>query len=425
MQSTRPDPRQTPPVNLLPTQPLGIGDIIDRSFRLYRRHFKVFLYTAAIVTLPLALVTGYFTQSAMQGQMNALQSLLTEGAGSAQAFEDLVASSAATGGAFALQFLLSIASAVAYLLTFLALTALAIRTLRGDGPTLSLGWRSAQRAFWPALRMGILVFLAFIGVALIVMLVFLFISFLGAGIFGGLMSGLDSGGGEIGAVIGLLIGLCCLMPLIFLLFVGPFVYLGARWTIATPALIDGNLGARESLRTSWRLTKGAIWRVVGFLVLIYILSFILFAVPYYIVQGLSVVLLGGQNIWLSAVIALLFGTLLQILWLPMTAIFPVLLYFDLRLRASGGDIGSRLERLEATLGQPSGVAPYTYTPPAAPTSPTPPANLALPTEASPPAESNTQSSWDAPSSATSDPWLDPANPPPSRSESEPPNPGAE
>jgi hypothetical protein len=390
MQSTLPNAPQTPPVNLLPTQPLGVGEIIDRSFRLYRRHFKVFFFTSAIVILPLALLTGFFTQSAMQGQLSMLQGLLSEGAQGIESFDDLATLNSTSAG---LQILLSLASLVGYFLTFLALTTLAIRTLRGSEASVSLAWKGARSFFWPGLRMGILYILAIIGVTIGVMIVVVILSLLGAGIFGGLMSAFDSGGDSAVAAIGVILVLCCLMPLFFALVLGPYVYLGARWYVATPVLIDQESGAREALRTSWQLTKGSILRVIGFLVLIYILSIILLALPVYMVQFISILVAGTQSVWVAAVLSTLFATLLNILWSPLSAIFAVLLYFDLRLRQSGGDIGSRLDRLEASLEQPNpNTPPFVYSPPPV-VLPVDASTIAAAAETPPPSAPTVPSSW--------------------------------
>jgi len=408
MQSSLPNPQNTPPVNLLPTQPLGVGEIIDRSFRLYRRHFKVFFVTAAIVVLPLALLTGIFTQTAMQGQMSLLQTMINQGISSVESIEDF---STVSSGSIGMQFLLSILSLVGYFLTYLALTVLALRTLRGSEASVSLAWKGAGEFFWPGVRMGILAFLAFLGVTIAMVIVVMIISLLGAGIFGGLMSGLDSGGGDAAAAIGVFVALCCLMPIFFVIVVGPYIYLGSRWSVSTAALVDVQGGTREALRTSWRLTQGSVWRVIGFLVLIYVLSFILLAIPTYIVLFVSAILAGTQSVWLAAVAGSLFSTLLSILWSPLASIFPVLLYFDLRLRQSGGDIGSRLDRLEASLDQPRPTAPaYTYTPPATATPPVAPpptpsgSATVTSVETPPPATLNIPSSWDpiAPDDPSSD-----------------------
>jgi hypothetical protein len=150
------------------------------------------------------------------------------------------------------------------------------------------------------------------------------------------------------------------------------------------------------------LTQGSVWRVIGFFLLIYILSIILLAVPTYIVLFLSAILTGAQSVWIASVLSALFSALMSILWSPLTAIFPVLLFLDLRLRQSGGDIGSRLDRLEASLDQPQATTPaYSYTPPAMATPPVAAPPVAAPPAASPPAietppsaTPSTPSSWD-------------------------------
>lgn len=404
MQASLPSPQQSPPKVLLPTQPISVGEIIDRSFRLYRRNFKPFLYTAALVILPLTVLSGIFNQSALQSQMTALFSVVTEGLDNPRVFEDFASTAYEGSGYAAVQFALTIANLLAYILTSLALTLFAIRALRGGTLTVTGVWQDALRFFWPGLRLGFLVLLAMIGLLLVVLLLFAIVSVASAGVLGGMAALLDSASRDAATVLSVFVALCCVVPFAMGVIIGPFVYVSARWSISTPVLIDEHSGARAALSRSWRLTRGSVWRVIALFVLTYILMFILLALPTYIMQFGFLLALGGISIWLATLLPTILASIIGIAWMPLAAIFPVLLYFDLRLRAEGGDMDTQPGRLEATLGQPQPAAPaYTDMPP----------HFASPdaaTSETPQAETKPLSTWDTPASAPDDPYQDPAKP---------------
>lgn len=415
VQPPLPPPNQ-PPVNLLPTNPLGVGDLIDRSFRLYRRNFKVFLYMAAVLLLPWTIISGFFTQSMMQNQLAALQQLFTDNLANPNAFDQFAAMNQSAEYAGFL-FLLSLVGGVLYLVTFVGLIFLAVRTLHGDTPTLGLGFAGARANFWAAIRLVILYFLLGLAMVLVMFVIFFVFSLLGAGLFGGLLGAsggfLSQSDSEMGAVIAFLVALCCVIPIAFAILFGPPIYFLSRWSVTMPALVHSGFGARQSLRESWELTRGKVWRVIGYFVLVYLLTFVIFALPFYMIQGASMLLLGFENLWLSALIGTVASAILTTLWLPMTAILPTMLYFDLRTRKNMGGSTSLAQR-PSTVVSVAG-APVVSTPPYAGPTWAPEAPPSSPTETSVGADASTSPrqtpySWSQ-SEEPDDPWESPPKPP--------------
>lgn len=423
-------PTGQPLVPLLSPTPLGVGDLLDRSFRLYRRHFKQFLYMAAVLLLPWAIFSGFFTQSIMQNQLMILQQVFTQDLSSPATLAQLeqLNNSAQSVG---LSFLLSLVGGVLWVITFLALTTLAIRTLHGESATLGDGFTGARRNFWASVRLGIIIFLAFLGLVIAMSLVFGVLSVAVGGIFGGL-----AGAGSNGDALGVFLALCCIMPIGFALVFGPFIYLGVRWSVVTPALVHIEDGATGSMRTSWELTKGNMWRIIGYFFLVYLLSMIIFAVPFYMVQAGLLLLLGLDMVWLSALLGTIVSAVLTTLWLPMTAIFPTMLYFDLRTRddiangrsnwrpaaatsatgpatIAGASVASTPPYTMPSTAQQQPLPPHTYVAPmtdapaASPSAPAAPPSTSTSTPTTP---LQTPYSWSQ-SDEPDDPWATPSSQP--------------
>jgi uncharacterized membrane protein len=59
-----------------------------------------------------------------------------------------------------------------------------------------------------------------------------------------------------------LAGLCTLLGLIC--FIVPGIIIGTRFSLFGYLIVDKNMGPVQALQESWRLVKGATWRVLGF-----------------------------------------------------------------------------------------------------------------------------------------------------------------
>jgi len=358
-------PPSVPPPNDLPIQnPLTIGELLDRSFRLYRKHLRVFLLTSAIFLLPYSLLSSWLLRSVMQNQFEMLGALFSPNRFNEQQFEQAAAQAAQSGTAqFGLiAVLVPLLGLLITMIVTLALTVLAVRALRGETPTLRMALEGVRRRFWAWFRLEILRYLAFLGLTLSVVILVALAAGISAVVFGGALSLLPdsfSDGSDTFAVIIFIAAASCLLLLLILLVLGPFAWVAARWAVAHPGIIDQGWGARQALRTSWRLTRGSALRIVLYLVLVWILYAIVVAMPLYLLQGISLIALGGDNLVLTTILSTLIGTLFNIFWQPLYAIFFVLLYFDMLLRSSGHDILERLERLESGLQNPApSPAPY-------------------------------------------------------------------
>jgi hypothetical protein len=125
---------------------------------------------------------------------------------------------------------------------------------------------------------------------------------------------------------GIIVGLGLL-----LLIVPGIIFLA--WTFAMPAVVVlENSGAGESFTRSRELTRGSVGRILGTLLVTYILFFVI-VISLAMAAGTVVGLSGG-----SGVAAKVIGDVLASLIFPMVAVVTTLLYYDLRIRKEGFDL---------------------------------------------------------------------------------------
>lgn len=322
--------------------PLTLGELLDRTFRLYRRHFGKFLLAAAIFLAPYGLFSALLTGRMMTDYF----SMLVGG---------VQVDPAATGmlqGLTGLSLLLTPLGLAAAALTMLTLTSLSIGALHGAAPTLGDALRRGARRFWAYAgsvllsygAIGLIAGVLFIGVSLAVVAV-------GAALGGvaALTIPGDNTEAQTVAFMGLAALLMCVYVVVGVLALAPVLYLLARWAVSTPGLVDQEWGPVEALRGSWRLTRSAAWRCAGYLILLWVLGVAITSVPTYLVQLLIFVVLPTDLLGYGTAILLAATSLLSVFWQPIYAIAITLLYFDLRVRKESYDLQLQVEQIEAQL----------------------------------------------------------------------------
>ena len=334
--------------------PLTVGDLLDRAFRLYRARFGVFLLTAAIFLIPLAVISGLLTGSFIGDYLQIILEQLTDGsAGGFTPFASLLAVLNRLFGAIMLVSLLSIA---ANGIVTLALTAQSIEALHGRSRTFSEGIRRGVRRFWPYVGMTIARGAA-MGAATIAVM-----------IPGGILAVLAlifamPGAYEVNviSVIGRSALIFCGYALLFILVLAPITYLSARWLVTPAVLIAGGSGPLASLRRSWRLSRGHIRRAMGYVVLLYVIMTLVISFPAALLQQIIFLLRPSGALGLAIGISTVISSLLSIIGTPFYIGAVVLLYYDLRIRGESYDLEMRIAGLEEQAAQdadPESAAPY-------------------------------------------------------------------
>jgi hypothetical protein len=286
--------------------PLGLGDLLDRAFRLYRERFWTLLLIAALFLVPLAIISGILT-----GQFTASSLEILRPGSPIRSASDYFAMALAT---------LGLASLLSYLvngLVTLALTHQTIATLHSQKPTAPESIRAGLGRFLALIGMNLLQ-----GLILVVPLI----------------------------VLGFLLAIPgCAILLLPIAVVG-WIYVYARWLVAVPGLVAERLGPAQALRRSWTLTEGQVWRSVGYSLLLAILGGLVTLLPQLVVQQVMIIVAPVDALALVSGISAVIGSSLQLVWQPLYAAAVVLLYYDLRVRQESYDLSLRVEQLESQMG---------------------------------------------------------------------------
>ena len=280
---------QPPRPGCVPLRPLGLGDILDGSFRAIRRNPKVMLGLSAAVAVAQLLLVAVFELITFASLGN-ITVTTAAGADTQTSLGPLLGNEAA-----------SLATFVASTLLGAVLTGMLTVAITQD----VLGVRLDVRQVWDRVRPRVW---RLIGLALAVTIV----------------------------------------PAIGLLFcLAPGIWLWGIWAVAVPAFMVEQTTVRAALGRSRALVAGAFWRVwgiraLGVLIVSMVSSFI--ALPFAIV-GLIVddqVFTGGTG---TAGVPVLFLVLTALgsavgatFTAPIRAGIDALLYVDLRMRKEGLDI---------------------------------------------------------------------------------------
>lgn len=330
--------------------PLSLGELLDRSIRLYRKRFGTMLLTGAILVVPYAVLSGLLTGRVMTSYFGALQSL-TAPPGSPDFVLQRVMPPVFS--MFGGMMLVGLIGMVLLTLANLALIYHGVQGLHGNDLSIGDSYRRARQSFWPYVGMQILQTLALFGLVAAVMLFFLLaVGLISFGLYAGIERMAPDSGAGAGA--GIFVLLICGYLIAVLAVMAPVFYLAARWFVAAPCLVVQRLGPVEALRAAWRLSKGYAWRCFGYLFLLSILGLVVASIPAAIVQQLILVFFPADLRFYTLGLSSALTSLFNLFWMPIYATASVLLYYDLRVRRESYDLTLRLEKLEAEVGAHDG-----------------------------------------------------------------------
>lgn len=288
-------------------QPMGFTDIIDGMFQLYRNHFRL-LFGIAIVYLVLVLVLSILSSVPIVGIVVSIFAIVGN---------PLVS--------FFFVAALFYASARAYL---------------GSNITVRAAFGQVWRRFWSYLGSTLLFFLVQGGALAII------------GVVGLLLFASGFSLDDLGDSSLLSFALSFIMASVFILILWlPFaIYFGVRWGFYPLAVLFEEATARNALRRSAELVKGSWWRVLGIAIgigLIAIIIPLIFHTATTFLLALAGIVdtadsrLLNEVGWFSYLIQTFVTTAITALTTPIGIIGATLLYFDLRIRKEGSDIGTQ------------------------------------------------------------------------------------
>ena len=325
------------------TGPLTLAELLDRTFRALRAKFSVLILSAAIIIVPLGILTTLISGRFMAGYFDLLQYSMNQSSTPDIVPEQFIGDMLGYFGAI---MLLSILSMLGTTLVSMMSMHHIQSFLHGKNSTVADGWRVAIRRFWPMIGLQILEFLIIGAITAAITIVAGILFFVIALIFGGAMAGLGNDTANIILGIGMVIVILIGYFLVFVLVLAPTIFFMGRWIAAAPSLMIEELGPVNALQRSWALTKGRIWRSLLYIILLTLLSAIVIGVPVSITQMVATLLLPTQ-IALITTIATIVSYLLNLFYQPFYATGIVLFYYDLRVRGEAYDVALRVTALEA------------------------------------------------------------------------------
>ena len=284
-------------------RPLDIGDVLDETFRVWRRHILSFVLAMAVVVVPVSVLsTTLFLAFGLQPGVRGDYGLDFDRPGG-PSVEQIAA--------FVVVILIvAVVGSVGYLLSTIATVHLASNAILGRAVDVRAAYREAARRS-------------------------------GAVVVSGLLSGL---------AVGLLVLTCIGIPFA--------VYLGLGWSVAIPAIVAERLGGVDGLRRSWHLVRGHRWRLLVVSVLMGLIAWLLVSIPGGLASFVTLpiialaddnpVLVGAANVFNSLV-----GAVGQSLFGGLGLITATLIYYDLLVRQEAFDLQQRVEGLDVPRG------PYT------------------------------------------------------------------
>jgi len=266
-------------------RPLEVGDLLDETFRMYRRHFVLFAGISALLSIPsaalFALALGSFTSVLQQ----------TNGTFSDTSFLTPLLAAFAAGLAVNLLILPFTMGAVMYA---------ACESALGRPVTAGGVFLGVLRRYFPLLGYWML-FLVTFYVALVL----------------------------------------CIIPVVL------WTWIFVLWIAATPAMFVENIGLGSAMGRSWRLVEGRWWRTFLVLFLMVILWYVVqFALGAFLQLG-QLLLQLFISPFIAAAIAAASSQIVGAVVNPILQIAIVLIYFDLRVRKEGLDLFQMAYRLSA------------------------------------------------------------------------------
>jgi membrane-anchored glycerophosphoryl diester phosphodiesterase (GDPDase) len=285
---------------------MGVSDLIDTVFSLYRRNFWLLVLVVAVVQVPYQIVS-WLLGLGVRPEPRFLTHFHGHKLDKAQLHQLFAWLGPSLGLRLVILILLLV---VAFPLETAAFTKVVADRYQGRRTSLGQAYEFATGRWLALIGLGLLILGLIFGALIVLVLV--------AVLLGALLHGL-------GAVLDFLL---VVAAVIF----GFVAYV--RVVLSAPVLVLEHLGPADALRRSWELTRGGAWRAFGVLLLLTIMVGIAgFLVDLLINAGATAG--GGLTSPEGHLIELIGAIVVQSLLSPFVAVGLVLLYFDFRLRKEG------------------------------------------------------------------------------------------
>ena len=291
-------------------RPLGVGDVLDRTFTVYRSKPLVFIGLAAIWYLVLFLVFVVAAVAIFAGALAAFARQATTPS------PDQIAGAAV--GIIGFVIVIAIVAIFAFSAQSASLVHAAGQRYLAKDVAVGESFRAGLSASGRLFLAGVLVFLAIVGVWAVLLIA----------------AALTNQG------------------LAFVLAVPAAIvataYLGSSWLVAPVVVVVEKMGPISALGRAWRLSGGNRWRIFGIQILLLVLNLVLSALIGGLFGGFAA--FGGQTgtptqLGVTNLISTLVNLASTIVWAPVEWIAFTVLYYDLRVRKEAFDLQLAAEAL--------------------------------------------------------------------------------
>lgn len=267
-------------------RPLGVGELLDASIKLVRRHFKALALVTLLASIPIEILSGLITAATTE---------FCRGAGCANEFE----------------------ADTVYL------------------------WEDDVAYYGGRVVIGLLAALQFVVVQVACFRI-LAEGYLGRSVGAGasVRYALSRGWATVWLTVLLLAGLV----VAFLALLLPGIWLAVAWSVAIPVLLVERTAGAAALRRSFQLVRGLWWSTFARLLVATLLIGVATAA---IGGGLVALLLFAveEASYAGLVLGGIINVVIEILTTPFLAAVATLIYFDLRVRKEGFDLAVLAERM--------------------------------------------------------------------------------
>jgi hypothetical protein len=322
-------------------RPLSLGELLDRTFTLYRNHFWLFV---GIMAIPAALgvpVSYIFSRLYLSSFTDPnLFASPTPQFGRIWAFLGIAAA-------------ISIVASILYSIVAAAVTVAVSEAYLGRSSTVVASYKSALGKVWRLLAVALNVIIRLIGIAIAVSVV---LGVAGAILIVGATAAVSAVAGAARPAAAIFI--VVLVVAVYGAIIAAMVYLALRYAVAIPALMLEDLGVLASIRRSVQLTKGRRGQVFVALLLAFVISAvgsIVFYIPFSIATMISMAKSHTVPAWLGLMTSV-FSAVGRSLTGPIFLIVLVLCYYDTRIRKEAFDLQFMMQSLDRAAPPPAASA---------------------------------------------------------------------
>jgi hypothetical protein len=292
-------------------RPLGVGDIVDRVFSMYRQRVLLFAALSAVPYLALFLVIGGIALS-LGSQLAPLapflESLSTPGQAPNVAFTPPVA-----GALFTLVVIAVTASLISVLFLSVQIGSLvdaAAARYLGRETTIGASFRAGLRVAPKIIGTGLLLFFSLLLGWLVLFVIAIVAN---------------------NAIVATLLILGGLVATVFVF---------ASWLVAPVVAAVEPVGPIHAIRRSWWLSNGHRWRILGLQILLTVLQAVLSTLISFIFVASFI-----SDAVVRVVLQNIVNVIATVLWAPVEWGTFTILYFDLRVRKEALDLQIAAEAL--------------------------------------------------------------------------------